>query len=243
MTKRYLAILSIFWALSLSSQAQSLKLIDTDLNQNGIIGKDIVTNLKILNSSDKDVRYRIYVLTKQIGSSQQTQICFGDDCFKDTEISGKELNPGQVRTVRAGQTDNTVSLKLASGLVQGVSSVTYRLENVDNPADFINFEINYEVNEFSDEGLLYSSKNVDLSDVYPNPVTEVAIFDYHLKDESQDAKIIIHNVLGSVAGEYQLSPYEHQLKVSVEQFNPGVYFYSLYIDNEGVATKKLVVRK
>lgn len=229
--------------MSLSAQAQSLKLVDTDLNQNGIVGKDIVTNLKIFNNSDQDIRYRVYVLAKQIGSSQEAQICLDNNCFKGAEISGKDLNPKQIRTIQAGQTDKTVTLMLASGLVQGVSSVTYRLENVDNPSDFTNFEINYEVNEFSDEGLLYSSINVDLSDVYPNPVTEVAIFDYHLKDDSKEAKIIIHNVLGSVAGEYQLSPYEHQLKVSVEQFNPGVYFYSLYIDNEGVATKKLVVRK
>ena len=243
MTNRFLAILTIICGMCISAQAQSLKLVDTNLNQNGILGRDIVTNLKILNTSDKDVRYRVLVYARQIGSSQENLICIGEECFKGAEIARMEYNPNLTRTVRAGETDKAISLVLESGLVQGVSSVTYRVENLDNPSDFITFEMNYEVNELTDEGLLYSSKNVDLSDVYPNPVTEVAIFDYNLKDDSKEAKIIIHNVLGSIAGEYQLSPYEHQLKISVEQFNPGVYFYSLYIDNEGVATKKLVVRK
>ena len=243
MIKRIAIISTIICGLGLAVQAQSLRLVDTNLNQNGVVGKDIVTNLKILNTSDQDVRYRIYVFAKQIGSSQENLICLDDDCFKGSEISRKGFSPYLTRTVKAGATDNTISLLLESGLVQAVSSVIYRLENIDNPGDFTTFEINYEVSDFQDEGLLYSSKNVDLSDVYPNPVTEVAIFDYHLKDDSKEAKIIIHNVLGSIAGEYLLSPYEDQLKVSVDKFNPGVYFYSLYIDNEGVATKKLVVRK
>ena len=243
MINRIITILLVCSGLSLTAQAQSLKLVDTDLNQNGIVGKDIVTKLNILNTTDKDIRYRVYVLNKQIGSSQENLICLGDDCFKGADISRKDFSPQLTRLVKAAEVDKTISLVLESGLVQGVSSIVYRLENIDDPTDYTTFEINYEVNEFQDEGLLYSSKNVDLSDVYPNPVTEVAIFDYHLKDDSKEAKIIIHNVLGSVAGEYQLSPYEHQLKVSVEKFNPGVYFYSLYIDNEGVATKKLVVRK
>jgi hypothetical protein len=236
-------ILTLVCFLSIASQAQSLKLVETNLNQNGLIGKDIVTNLKILNTSNEDIRYRVYVYDKQIGSSQENLICIGEDCFRGGKITRNNISPALTRTVKAGETDKTFSLVLASGLVRGVSSVTYRLENIDNPKDQTTFEIHYEINELVDEGLLYSSKNVDLSDVYPNPVTEVAVFDYTLKNDSQEAKIIIHNVLGSIAGEYPLSPYEHQLKVSVEQFNPGVYFYSLYIDNEGVATKKLVVRK
>lgn len=243
MMKRILTILTLFMAFSVVSQAQSLKLVDTDMNQNGVVGNDIVTPLKIFNSSDQDVRYIIYVLSKQIGSSQENFICLGKECFKGADISRKDYNAHLSRTIRAGETDDMVKIILESGLVQGVSSVTYRIENVNDPADYSTFEIQYEVSEVKEEGLLYSSINVDLSDVYPNPVTETAIFDYHLKDDSKDAKIIIHNLLGSVAGEYQLSPYEHQLKVSVETFNPGVYFYSLYIDGEGVATKKLVVRK
>ena len=148
-----------------------------------------------------------------------------------------------IHKIMPGQTSESIVAVLESGLVASISSVTYRLTNVKHPNDFIDFEIQYDVTERPSEGLLYSSTNVDLTDVYPNPVTEFAIFDYQIKDDSKEAKIIIHNVLGSIAGEYKLNPFEQQLKVSVEDFNPGVYFYSLYIDNEGVATKKLVVRK
>ena len=132
---------------------------------------------------------------------------------------------------------------LETGLVPAVSTVKYRFVNVDDPEDFTDFEINYDISERIKEGLLYASDGMELSDVYPNPVSETAIFNYTIVDNSQEAKIVIHNVLGSVAVEYVLSDFENRLSVDMETYNPGVYFYTLYLDKEGVATKKLVVRK
>lgn len=237
------AILPIFILLSLHLNGQSIKVVDTNPIQQGYIGEEIRTTLHVKNVSAEPVYYRIVEVKKQIGSSQQSLICINNDCFKDNIAKQDEKSSGLIRKLNPGETDDAISVVLEAGLIEGIGTVLYSIENIKNPADRVEIEFQYEVIEATENGLLYSSKNVDLRDVYPNPVTETAYFDYTIKNDSKEAKIIIHNVLGSIAGEYQLNPFEQQLKVSVEKYNPGVYFYSLYIDNEGVATKKLVVRK
>ncbi len=238
-----LAYLIIFAFLGFAAAAQSLQVIDTGASHQGLVGQEIRTPLIIKNVSDQPVYYRVSVVKEQIGSSQKTYLCIDNDCDKGNIARRGVSISDVIHKLEPGDIDKTIVAVLEAGLVQGVGSVTYQITNARNPNDYIRFELQYEIEEPPQEGLLYSSKNVELSDVYPNPATEVAVFDYLIKDDSKEAKIIIHNVLGSVAGEFKLNPYEHQLKVPVNDFNPGVYFYSLYIDNEGVATKKLVVRK
>lgn len=243
MQNKKVLYIAAFLLSGIVASAQSLKTVDIDTIPKAYIGHDIRTTLKVKNTSDKTVYFTVTVLKQQIGSSQSLYLCVDNDC-KNKNIAQKNAKiTDLVHKILPGETNESIVAVLESGLVRGVSSITYRVSNVKRSNDFIDIELQYNVEDLPSEGLLYSSLAVDLSDVYPNPVNEYAIFDYKIKNDSKEAKIIIHNVLGSIAGEYKLNPFERQLKVSVEDYNPGVYFYSLYIDNEGVATKKLVVRK
>jgi hypothetical protein len=39
-------------------------------------------------------------------------------------------------------------------------------------------------------------------------------------------------------------PYnERSIKILADNLSAGIYFYTLYIDNEGVMTRKLIVKK
>ena len=93
------------------------------------------------------------------------------------------------------------------------------------------------------ERIIYESRAIRINDVYPNPVTEFALIDYNVLDDNIEAKVVIHNVLGSIVAEYELPYLETRVKINAEEFNAGVYFYTLYIDNEGVMSRKLIVRK
>jgi hypothetical protein len=82
-----------------------------------------------------------------------------------------------------------------------------------------------------------------LHDVYPNPVVDHAVVDYRILNDQVKAKIVIHNLLGNVVGEYALPSMENYVRFRTEGLSAGIYFYTLYIDNEGVMTRKLIVRK
>jgi hypothetical protein len=90
---------------------------------------------------------------------------------------------------------------------------------------------------------IYQSKELTINDVYPNPVQDQAIIDYKIYNEAIKAKIVVHNILGRPMGEYELPADDSRIKMNVDDFAPGVYFYTVYINNTGVLTRKIMVRK
>jgi hypothetical protein len=91
--------------------------------------------------------------------------------------------------------------------------------------------------------LFFSKKDVEVKSFFPNPAVKLAIMEYSINSNEYDAKITLQNVLGSIVNTYNLSPEENKLTISTEDLNPGVYFYTLTIDDEGLATRKLIVNK
>lgn len=90
---------------------------------------------------------------------------------------------------------------------------------------------------------LYSSTQIDISNIYPNPAHDVVKFSYTLLDPALKAKITIRNVLGSVIAEEELSHETRQLDIQVNEYTAGMYFYTLSINNKSVITKKFLVKR
>lgn len=97
--------------------------------------------------------------------------------------------------------------------------------------------------EKSDDNWLYVSDQVTISNIYPNPASDNASLNYIFYDAQTSVKVVVRNVLGSVVGEYTLSAQERQLTLPVDRFIPGVYFYTLWVNNKSVVTKKLIVKR
>jgi hypothetical protein len=57
------------------------------------------------------------------------------------------------------------------------------------------------------------------------------------------AKLVVHNILGSAITNHELPFLESKVKIQAEDMTPGVYFYTVYLDNIGVLTRKLIVRR
>ena len=93
----------------------------------------------------------------------------------------------------------------------------------------------------SDENL-FSNEWLIVSNVYPNPASDYAEFDYTIKSSEREAKIVICNILGNPISEYNLDKNEHKLRINTRDMPTSVYFYRLAIDGNSVATKKLLVR-
>ncbi|HEX9651289.1 MAG TPA: T9SS type A sorting domain-containing protein [Cyclobacteriaceae bacterium] len=218
--------------------SQSLKLLDNEQNWEGKIGDKIQATIRIQNISATPVSIVIQRVKTEIGTTQLTRLCWSGDCLEpDAQklIISKKLEPGEI-------TSNFVSI-LDAGLTEEFSIVSYHIYNKDNPDDAISFDVHYSVKEAARGDVFYESAEIFLRDIYPNPASENAFLDYQLKVEEQEVKIIIHNVLGSIVGVHPLSFHESQLKIPIQDLNPGVYFYTLYLNTRSVTTKKFVVKK
>ncbi len=235
---KLLSYLSIAILSSTLSWGQELQIVDSKLAINSAVGTSTSTVIKVKNTSNHIMIIGIEKVEENIRSSQVATFCLNNDCSETNIVEHHsiiKLFPGEIYS--------GFSTSLETGLVPGNSSVKFLIYNVANTSESIEAEITYSIKDKDKEGVLFSSDAVKLSDVFPNPVREQAIFKYAYLNPDKEAKIIIHNVLGSVIGEFSLSPYESRLIIPVDGYNPGVYFYTLYIDNKAVATKKMVVRK
>ncbi len=105
--------------------------------------------------------------------------------------------------------------------------------------------ISFEVNPFftADDPQDTTQVNVyELQKIklYPNPVSDYLNIDYDIIFV-KDAKIQIYNTIGSIVYSKKLENKHDYLKISVSDFEAGLYFCSLQIDGKLLNTKKFLI--
>lgn len=220
-------------------QAQDFEVIsEGDGTYIGTIGTEMRVSVKIKNITDRPINIFIERTSAKIGSTQSSNFCWGENCF-DKSVDRMPIS----KRIEQGQTTSAFVSVLNTGLVSGFSTLGYQIYTRGNPTDKLNLELTYIIEDEKAIPLLYSSNDIKLNEVYPNPVKEFAVVDYEITNPDVKAKIVLHNVLGSMVGEFELPVLKKELKISAKEYNPGVYFYTLYLDGDGIVTKKLVIRR
>jgi hypothetical protein len=116
----------------------------------------------------------------------------------------------------------------------------YTLNSINNIPEALMYE-NDSMRSMRGE-ILFSNEKISISSVYPNPASAYASIDYHLFNDTDNAKIILCNVLGNVVGEYTLIRDAKRLHISTLELNSGVYFYTLSVDGKSLITRKLIIK-
>lgn len=202
----------------------------------GTIGETIKVPLRFKNTSDKSITLIIRKVNEQIGSTQKKYFCIDQNCL-DSKVEDYIIK------VEPGQTITNFFVALDAGLDQNESSLQYIAYNKSNPSQSLEVDLNFNVEEKLGKANIYSSRHITVYDVYPNPAVDHANVAYKLNNDAVQSKILVHNILGNIIGEYALSSMETQIRINTEDLNAGIYFYTLYVENEGVMTRKLIVKK
>lgn len=231
-----ISLLVVLLMISSLAFSQGFELTSLQDAYKGVIGENIKVPLRFKNTSDKAITLIIRKVNGQIGSSQKNYFCLDNNCY-DQRVEDYIIK------IDAGQTLNSLIVNLEAGLVAGESVLKYLAYNKSNPGQSLEFELNFSVEEKQDKQSIYSSRFVMLHDVYPNPVTDQAFVDYKILNDQIKAKLVVHNLLGNVVGEYSLPILENLIRVKTDDLAAGIYFYTLYVDDEGVMTRKLIVKK
>jgi hypothetical protein len=234
MKRLLLLVFTFTW--SIASIAQSFEVSGFQDTQKGRLGELIRTPLRIKNISEKPITLSIKHTESQIGTSQKSIFCPENNC---TDFTGDEF----VVKLEPGQTLLNFSIGLEAGLAEGFSTIKILILNKSIPTESLALDLNFLVEAKPEKSNIYTSRQITIHDVYPNPASSVAYIDYTLHADPHKTKIVLHNILGSPIKEYELSAFESKVKLSVEDLNSGIYFYTLYINNEGVITRKLIVKK
>jgi hypothetical protein len=177
------------------------------------------------------------ILRGNIGSSQNIKICFGESCFDPRQDPTKiriNLSPGEVFT------DLYIEFEL--GITRTNGTFDLHFFNVDNIRDSFVIEGVYNVSsESTSEDV--NHKDIDIGGIYPNPSNRTAQLDYKIKNQNANARVVVNSFIGNPIYDFNLDPNQETFIIPVTELNPGVYFYTLIVDNKNIVTKKLVVKR
>ncbi|WP_074226916.1 T9SS type A sorting domain-containing protein [Algoriphagus halophilus] len=218
--------------------AQQTRVLSENLEFTGDLSTTQRKTVILQNESNQSKTYFLKNINGNIGSSQHVKICIGDECFdpkKDLAKIKITLAPGEVMT--------DLYLDFDMGIVETKGNFDLNFVNLENIRESFVVEARYDVSNPNKKVDEFDYKELTLSDIYPNPSNRIAQLDYQLKYPNVQAKIAINSFIGNPVAEYQLDPERNSLVINVSDFNPGVYFYTLFVDNKNIVTKKLVVKK
>ncbi len=218
------------------AQIQGFEWTDRQENMQAGLGQTIRVPIRIKNTSDKPQIFTVRKAHGDLGTNQKGYFCLGDECFDPVlDQFSKRVEPGE--------TLNNLYYTIETGLLTTTNSFRFEVYQRGNPTMGAEHSFSLSIEEKPQKSLVFQSKDITIHDVYPNPVTDMAFIDYRIYNESLKAKVVIHNILGSSIGNYELPVFESRVKIQADEFTSGVYFYTVYLNNVGVLTRKMVVRK
>ncbi|RDC65541.1 hypothetical protein AHMF7616_04171 [Adhaeribacter pallidiroseus] len=89
-----------------------------------------------------------------------------------------------------------------------------------------------------------STNTASLTQNVPNPFYRTTTVNFYVPEQAGPALITIHDFNGKILKTYPvLSKGKGQLTIEGGQLKPGIYYYSLLIDNKPVDTKRMVLHK
>ena len=79
---------------------------------------------------------------------------------------------------------------------------------------------------------------------YPNPFNPTTKISFSMSSKNpKNTKILIYNMTGQMVKQYSIFENQSSIIWNAENQASGVYFYKLLIDNEIIATQKMILLK
>src|SRR6266850_789085 len=228
-----MAWLVVSWAGGI---AQSFEILDKQDSYQIGVSQTLRIPLRIKNTTDKAQFYVFKKVQDDLNTTQKGYFCFDKNCLEPgiEEFSKK---------IEAGETLQNLYFVIETGLLGGQHSIKFEIFPQGSIYQTIEHPVSVTIDERNVKAMVFHSKDITIHDVYPNPVSDQASIDYSIHNETIKAKVVIHNILGKALGEYELPVSDSKVKIQADDLPAGVYFYTLYLNNEGVFTRKLIVRK
>jgi len=219
------------------AEGRQVRVLSERVEFNGKVNTTQRKSLILQNESEEASVYYLRYLRGNIGSSQNIQVCLGDNCYdprKDLSQIKLTLKPGEIYT------DLYIEFEL--GIIPTEGTFDLHFFNSATTRDSFIIESVYSVS--GDNPLEeVSHKDVDMGSIYPNPSVRSAQLDYKIKNPAANVRVVINSFIGNPIYDFSLDPVQETLVIPVTDLNPGTYFYTLIVDNKNIVTKKLYVKR
>ena len=245
--KKYLHTLIALCVVIITSSAtsQSLQIFDksenylpndTNIYVWGDSSYATVMSVKfnVKNISAASVSFKVKKIIVDTISGSENYFCFGIHC----SLSSVYVSP-DVATVAPGAMDTTFSGDYRPKGHRGESVITYVFFNIANSDDsaWVVVHFNATPSVINESTLL----KAEVSNPYPNPAINYTSFNYSFPENTIHAQFILRNILGYPIKEIEIDNPKGKLLINTTDIKSGIYFYSFFVDDNLILTKKLIV--
>lgn len=228
-------LFSIAFAGCVTLQAQSIEVMPVPETIIGTTGQSIKIPIQVKNTGDKALNYLVRLTESDLKPGQRGFFCLNGNCLNE-EI--REIT----RRIEPFGVLQDLYFVIETGLITGQNQLVFEAGVKGTPSGTA-LPVTIMVDEKQPKNIVFKSRDLIVHEIYPNPSSSVAYIDYELYNDKKSAKILIHNILGTPLGEQDLPANDTRAKILTEELSPGIYFYTVYLDNEGLITRKMVVRR
>ncbi len=189
-------------------------------------------HLDVINGNNSAVDISIIRTIEAKTPTHDELFCFGLYCYlpgTDTSLYLTTINPGS--------TESTFKPEISPNNTDGYDRMHYRIFDYNNPSDSVGVTIEFFINVT--QGLVENSNDSYLK--FKNQVNNFAAFNYKLLTTSGNARIDIHNMLGSKMNSIPLNEKQGTKIVTTNDLSNGIYLVSLVINNKTSHSYRMVV--
>lgn len=197
---------------------------------------EYIANVQVRNLTDREVAVKAKREDIQIVEGSYNYLCWVT-CFQPDVL----VSPDSY-TIPAGDVtpEETFGGHYGPQENAGTTIVKYTFFKESDETDAVSFTVHFVVTPSSVEDILARSV---FSNAYPNPAIGQTSIDYNFPNEVKSASVKLFNMLGQSVKTVELSNASGRLVLPLFDLKEGVYFYTLFINNEMAQTKKLVIRR
>ena len=233
--KKILPAFLFLMGVGVSAQSLSIFSMDSMVTGDATVSNDIFGYAVIENIGNTTIDVRFKRIDKGYNAlTDSNAICWGLCFTPDISVSPPSFDV----TMAPGDTTTAITHVYPDqdGFTRS-GAITYVAFDANNPTDSVAYEVMYSV---QGQPIGIRPFGTTQLDVYPNPARERLTIDYRLAG-NKEAQFELINLLGSKVYETALPNGQNSVKLNIERFAKGVYFYRVISDGETLETKRLVI--
>ncbi|MCB0760286.1 MAG: T9SS type A sorting domain-containing protein [Flavobacteriales bacterium] len=238
---KHIYLLAIIVATAFGASAQSVEPVET-WEENILVPdgeSEGVYSMYMTNVGSSDVNLRVSAHVVSIVFGAEYRFCWGPSCFLWT--TEDYTSPDQdywIVNIAPGAVDTTFYTDYRHNDNDGISTIEYCWFDVNNTSDESCYTLNWHYGvPFGVDDV----QKVELSAMSPNPVTGTSSFTYQINGNPVNVNIVFHNLVGEKVQEVQAQGPNGVVFVNADDFETGIYFYSIVADGKVLSTQKMVV--
>mgnify|MGYP002640856413 CR=1 FL=1 len=239
--KKLILILSIAF-VSLSAFSQNLWMsngVTPYTNSDTIVVirdnsyKDSLLIVHLYVESMTTITTKVHRFDVDVLNSTMCTFCYGGKCY------GPTVTESQAETIHVNDKKEIEIDYKPLGSIH-TTIFRYSVFDVNNISDSAWVYVLFKFN--SGVGIDEHKNEFSISNAYPNPAQDFVSVNYTSGPESEQFKFVISDMLGSTVKVISLRDQQGTVKVSVDELENGVYFYSFITERYVLVTRKLIIR-